>query len=262
MPSALRPRVLVCLLLQGTRLVKTVRFDTSTYLGDPRNAARIFNDKEADELVLLDITATPQRRGPNFELLKEIVTESFMPVAYGGGVRSVDEVKRIVGVGVEKVILNTAAVADPGLIEGAAREIGSQSVAVSLDVRKVVAQRTGYEVFTHGGQRPTGRDPAALARQMEAAGAGELLLTAVDRDGTMSGYDLSLIRAVASAVRVPVVACGGAGSVTDLAAALHAGAAAAAAGSMFVFHGRHRAVLISFPDEAELRAAFAGVARG
>jgi imidazole glycerol-phosphate synthase subunit HisF len=247
-----RTRVIPCLLLHGAGLVKTVGFRNPTYVGDPINAIKIFNDKEVDELVLLDIDASRERRGPRFDVIRDIASECFMPLGYGGGVRTVEEMRRVLATGVEKVIVNTAAAEDPSLVEAAAREFGSQSVVVSLDARRKLVG--GYEVRTVGGTRGTGLHPVEAARRMEASGAGEILLTSVDRDGTQKGYDLALTRMVADAVSVPVVACGGAGSVADMAAAVREGhASAVAAGSMFVFHGRHRAVLISYLSPAELR---------
>jgi len=238
------------LLLSGRGLVKTTGFKDPRYLGDPRNTVRIFNEKEVDELVLLDIRATVSDKRPQFDLIEEIVAEAFMPIGYGGGIRSLAECSRIFELGVEKIVLNTIAVQNPDFVTQAAREFGSQSVVVSLDARKKLL--SGYSVFTHAGTKSTGRDPASMAKTMEDAGAGELLVQSIDRDGTMKGYQLDLVRDVVDAVSVPVVACGGAGSVADLEAAVNAGASAAAAGSMFVFHGRHRAVLISFPTPQEL----------
>ena len=260
MPEAFRPRVIPCLLLRNTGLVKTVRFGDSTYLGDPRNVVKIFNEKEADELCLLDITATVEGRGPRMDLLREISSECFMPLAYGGGIRTAEEVKEIIGVGVEKVVINSAAVDRPDLVEEAARLAGSSSVVVSIDARKGGWARRGYEVYTHSGTRRTGLRPDDVARTVERAGAGEVLLNAIDRDGTMQGYDLELVRLVTDAVRIPVIACGGAGKVEDLFAVVREGrAAAAAAGSLFVFQGRHRAVLISYPRGKDLDAGFASV---
>lgn len=251
-----RTRIIPCLLLKNTGLVKTVRFKTPTYLGDPRNVVKIFNDKEADELVLLDITATLEGRGPRFDLIGEIASECFMPLGYGGGIRNVEEVKRLIGIGIEKVIVNSSAVGNPLLIEETAKVIGSQSVVVSIDVRQKFITRR-YELCTHSGTKGTGLDPVEFARQMEQAGAGEILLNSIDRDGVMNGYDLDLISRVAQAVRIPVVACGGAATVTDLAQAIHVGASAAAAGSMFVFQGKLKAVLISFPAPQALNQAIA-----
>lgn len=249
------PRVIPCLLLRNSGLVKTLKFKDPTYLGDPINIVKIFNDKEVDELVFLDITATVEGKSPPFELLSKVASEAFMPLGYGGGIRSLADIKTILGLGIEKVIINSYAVENPTFIREAAAFAGSQSVVVSLDVRKTLWGK--YEIYTHGGRNSTGLDPVAFAVQMEAAGAGELLLNAIDQDGVMQGYDLALIRHVTDAVSIPVVACGGARTTADLAAAIQqGGASAAAAGSMFVFHGPHRAVLISYPPYAELKTLF------
>jgi imidazole glycerol-phosphate synthase subunit HisF len=246
-------RVIPCLLLRSQGLVKTVRFRQPKYLGDPINVVRIFNDKEVDELVLLDITATPEGRGPQFGFIADLASECFMPLSYGGGVRSVDDVSRLCGLGVEKVAVNTRAVEHPEFVSAAAAVVGSSSVIVSIDVKRDFWGR--YRVYTNGGRVATGLDPVVHAVEMERRGAGEILLNSIDRDGTMEGYDLDLIRRVTQAVGVPVVACGGAGRVEDLAAAVQqGGAAAAGAGSMFVFTGPHRAVLISYPPPEVLRA--------
>ena len=239
-----------CLLLRNGSLVKTVRFEHPAYIGDPINAIRIFNELEVDELVFLDISATVEGRRPPFEAIEEIASECFMPVAYGGGVRSIDDIRAIFRLGVEKVVINTQAVAEPGFVTAAARHFGSQSIVVSIDARRTPA---GHEAFTHGGREATGLLAADVARRAAEGGAGEILLTSIDRDGTMQGDDLELIRGVADAVRVPVVACGGAGKVQDLGDAIkRGGAAAVAAGSMVVYFGRNRAVLINVPEKEEL----------
>lgn len=248
------PRVIPCLLLRGMGLVKTHKFAKPRYVGDPRNAARIFNEREVDELVFLDITATSQNHAPRLDIFAEVASECFMPVAFGGGVRSVDQVKEIIAVGAEKVILNSHAVQRPGFVEEAANQVGSQSVVVCLDVRRNFFGK--HQVFAAAGREKVSTDPIELARQMERAGAGELVVQSIDRDGTMSGYDLALIAAVADAVSIPVVALGGAGQVSDFAAAVEAGAAAAAAGSLFVFHGKERGVLINYPDRSQLETLF------
>lgn len=246
----LKTRVIPCLLLRNGGLVKTVGFKDPKYVGDPINAVRIFNEKEVDELVFLDIGATPAGKGPNFELLENIVSEAFMPFGYGGGVTTVAQIKQLYGMGIEKVVLNTAAETTPGLVTEAASIAGSSSVVVSVDVRR--NWRGKYTVHTKGGQRDTGRDPVEYAAKMAQAGAGEILLNSIDRDGTLSGYDLELIAMVAKAVDVPVVAVGGAGELRHFREAVDHGASAVGAGSLFVFHGRHRAVLITYPNYRDL----------
>lgn len=252
----IQTRVIPCLLLKGSGLVKTVRFKDPRYLGDPINIVRLFNDKEVDELVILDITATPEGRGPRMDLLATLTTECFMPLCYGGGVRTLDDMHALFSLGVEKVSLNTRALEDPALVTAAAERFGSQSVIVSMDVKRGLFG--GQKVVVRAGKQKTGRDPVEYAVEMERRGAGELLLNSVDRDGTMEGYDLELIRRVTAAVSVPVVACGGAGSVADLGRAVNeGGASAAAAGSLFVYQGPHRAVLVNYPEPRALQALFA-----
>jgi cyclase len=245
-------RVIPCLLLRGAGCVKTVRFRNPTYLGDPINIVRIFNDREVDELVVLDMDASREGRGPCFAGLVDLASECFMPLCCGGGVRSLDDMRRLFAIGVEKVAINTQAVLNPALVASAAREFGTQSVVVSIDVETDFLRRR--RVVTHGGRRSHPLDPVAHAREMERRGAGEVFLNSVDRDGTMAGYDLELIRDVAAGISVPVVACGGAGSLQDVTKALRAGAAAAAAGSLFSFAGANRAVLVNYPDRNELDA--------
>jgi cyclase len=244
------PRVIPCLLLKNNGLYKTVRFKEPRYVGDPINAVRILNDKEVDEIVFLDIEAARQKRSPNFDLIADIASEAFMPFAYGGGVTSVEQARRLFGIGVEKVVLNSSAVHTPGLVSDVSTIAGASSVVVSLDVKKSWLGR--YIVWTNAGTVNSGLDPAELALDMERRGAGEILLTSIDRDGVMGGYDLDLISLVASRVSIPVIACGGAGSLTHFSEALDRGASAVAAGSMFVFHGKHRAVLITYPDGQKL----------
>lgn len=246
-----------CLLLRGRGLVKTVRFRDARYVGDPINAVRIFNDKGVDELVFLDIAATFNGIEPNYPLLVDIAAEAFMPFAYGGGVRSVEQARRLVGMGVEKVIVNTAALDRPGLVEEMAGVLGSQSVVVAIDVHRGLLGR--YDVTSRSGTQRHGLDPVSWAVRVEALGAGELLLTSIERDGQMTGYDNDLVRRVSASVRIPVVACGGAGTLAHMSDAVHkGGASAVAAGSMFVYHGKHRAVLITYPSRDEL-ASIAGV---
>jgi cyclase len=246
-----KTRVIPVLLLRGKGLVKTVKFKEPKYIGDPINSVRIFNEKEVDELVFLDITATPECRGPNFELLADIAGEAFMPMAYGGGVTTLDHVKRIFTLGFEKVVINSAAYADQQLIRDAVAIYGSQGIVGCVDVRRTLLGR--YELSSHAGRTKQRANLKEHVQTLERLGVGEIIVNAVDRDGTQSGYDLKLIREVSSAVSVPVVACGGAAGLDDFAAAVNqGGASAVAAGSLFVFVGPHRAVLINYPDRADL----------
>lgn len=251
----LMTRVIPVLLLKGSGLVKTVKFKVPKYVGDPRNAVKIFNEKEVDELVVLDIAATTEAHRPQFELIREIVSEAFMPVAYGGGIRTIEDARTILSLGVEKIVLNSFAVENPLFVRKASETFGAQSVVVSIDVKKCFFGK--YEVYSNSGQRSGKHNPVSFARTMEEMGAGELVVQSIDRDGTMTGYDLDLIKAVSGAVKIPIIACGGAGTVDDLGKAVkEGGASAAAAGSLFVFHGRHRAVLISYPEQSTLKKIF------
>lgn len=256
----LQARIIPCLLLKGRGLYKTVKFKHPVYVGDPINAVRIFNEKGVDELVILDIEASAKGGGPNFDLLQDIASEAFVPLCYGGGVGSVDDMARLLRLGMEKVSLNTAAFESPGLVEAAVRQFGSQSVVASIDVKKTLLGR--YEVVTRCGTKSAKVDPVTAARNAEQMGAGEILLNAIDRDGTMQGLDIGLVRSVTTAVKIPVVAVGGAGSLSDIAAGIReGGASAVAAGSLFVFQGRHRAVLITYPSEAEINEALGAQAK-
>lgn len=245
------PRVMPCLLLKNGSLVKTIKFQDPRYIGDPINAVRIYNEKEVDELIFLDITATIEKRRPPFDVLTQIASECFMPVAYGGGIRDLDDAEAIFKLGIEKIAINSYAVEHPAFIRAAADKFGSQSIVVAIDVRK--KRSGGYEVVTRGGKHSTKLDPVKWAVQMAQTGAGEILLTAVDRDGTQEGYDIELIRSVTSVVNIPVIACGGASNLVDFANAVkQGGASACAAGSMVVYFGRNRAVLINYPERCEL----------
>jgi cyclase len=243
-------RVIPVLLLRGQGLVKTVEFKNPTYVGDPRNAVKIFSERMVDELVLLDIDATPENRRPRFDFVEEIVSEAFMPVAYGGGIRTTEDAHRMVSLGVEKVVINTRAIQHPTFIHELADSLGSQSVVVSLDVKR---DRLGrYRLCTHSGRVATRLSPTTFASEAERLGAGEVLINSIDRDGTMTGYDIPLVRSIADNLSVPLIACGGAGSLSDVRAVLdRGGASAAAAGSLFVFQGKHRSVLINYPDQVE-----------
>lgn len=247
----LKTRVMPCLLLRNRSLVKTVKFDNPNYVGDPVNTIRIFNEKEVDELILLDITATIENKKPHFRLIEEVASECFMPLTYGGGIRSIEDATRIFSLGVEKVAINSFAVENPAFTRELAALSGSQSIIVSIDVKKT--WRGGYTVYTRGGKYPTKYDPVEWAKRAQEEGAGEILLNSIDRDGTYEGYDIDLIKRVTSAVEVPVIACGGAGKLGDFKeAVMHGGAAAVAAGSMVVYQGKNRGVLINFPTRLEL----------
>jgi imidazole glycerol-phosphate synthase subunit HisF len=228
-----KTRVMPTLLYKDVGLVKGVQFNSWRRVGAATQAIKVYNMREVDELILLDIGATRSGREPDFELIDGLADDCFMPLTVGGGVRSVEDVQRLLQVGADKVAINTAAVRSPSLIGEAARRFGSQCVVVSIDARRSAAGE--YEVFTESGTVPTGLDPASLAHQVEELGAGEILLTSIDRDGTMTGYDLDLIARVAGAVSIPVVASGGAGTYDHMVEALHHGASAVAAASIFHF---------------------------
>lgn len=250
-----RPRVIPVLLLRSDGLLyKTVKFKKPKYVGDPRVAVKIFNDKGVDELAILDIEATKNRREPNYELLEEIASEAFMPISYGGGLRRLDQVRRVLRLGVEKVVFNSGVIGDESLLTETSRKYGASSVVASIDVKRMLR---GYRVWTHAGTVNTRRCPVATARQLVQAGAGEVLINSIERDGTFAGYDVDLVGQIARAVDVPVIACGGARDTRDLVRVVReGGASAAAAGSLFVFQLPHRAVLITYPKEGELDRLF------
>jgi cyclase len=247
-----RPRVIPSLLLKGAGLVKTVRFSNPRYIGDPINSVKLFNDLEVDELAILDIDAARDRRAPDLDRLAEIVSEAFMPIAYGGGVESPRQAEALFKRGAEKVIITTAAARNPAMLKGFVSAFGGQSIVGGIDVKSTWWRGRGY--FVAGGSERSGTDPATLARTFEDCGIGEILVNSIDRDGTMAGYDTELIRSVAGAVRIPVIASGGAGSLQHVRQAIDAGASAAAAGSLFVYKGPHRAVLVNYPSADELIA--------
>jgi cyclase len=241
------PRIIPVLLLKGRGLVKTVKFQKPVYVGDPMNAVKIFNEKEVDELIILDINASHQGAEPQYDFLQEIVSECFSPLGYGGGVTSIAQIKRIIQSGIEKVVINTACITLPNFLREAADNFGSSTIVSAMDIKKNLWGK--YTVYTHGGTRNTGIDPVKQAVALQQQGAGELFLNNIDADGTMKGYDHAILRKVVDAVDIPVIACGGASDMTDLFKAINeSGASAASAGSLFVFHGKHRAVLITYPE--------------
>jgi cyclase len=245
--------VIPSLLLKGEGLVKTINFKNPKYVGDPINAVRIFNEKEVHELVFLDITASIEKRSPRFDILSNIASECFMPLGYGGGIKTLEQARQLFSLGVEKIIINSYAIENPSFIRNLADMVGSQSVVVSIDVKKNFFGK--YETYTLSGTTKTPWDPISWAQEVERSGAGEIILNSIDKDGTMKGYDIPLIKNVSDSVNIPVVACGGAGTVKDFSTAVHEGGASAiAAGSMFVYYGKYRAVLINFPDDEELKS--------
>ena len=247
-----RIRIIPTLLIYKGGLIKSIKFKDYKYVGDPINAVKIFNEKEVDEIAVIDIEASKENRPPDIKQIAEIASEAFMPLSYGGGITKIEEIKQILYNGVEKIIINKTAHTNPKLITEAARLFGNQSVVISIDVKKTLFR--GNRVFTDNGKNNTGILPAVFAKQMEEAGAGEILLNSIDKDGTFEGYDLSLIKEVAEAVSIPVIAIGGASQITDFTKARDAGASAVAAGSMFVFQRPHKAVLISYPAQSDLKS--------
>jgi cyclase len=245
------PRIIPCLLIKDHGLVKTAKFRDPKYVGDPINAVRIFNEKEVDEIIVLDIDATRLKREPDFKLIEQLASECRMPLCYGGGVTTSDQIQRIIQLGVEKVAISTAAIENPGLVSEAAKFVGNQSIVVVLDI-KASPGNQNYEVWTHSGLRGTGRSPTEVAVQLESLGAGEIVINSIDKDGLMKGYDLDLVAKVREAVNVPLTVLGGAGSLKDIGKLISKyGVIGAAAGSLFVFKGIYRAVLINYPNRAE-----------
>jgi len=247
-------RVIPCLLLSPSRggLVKTLKFAKPKYVGDPINAVRIFNEKEVDELMVLDIDATREGRGPDFKAIEELASECFMPLCYGGGIRSAEDARTLFSLGVEKVSLQSAFTRNPGIAREIADRAGEQAVVISIDVKRNWMGKP--QLHSAAGIKPPFADWRDAVRQAVASGAGEILLNAVDRDGTLSGPDLQLIKEASEIADVPLIATGGISSLADMRAATDAGASAVAAGAYFVFQGPHRAVLITYPRYEELRA--------
>ncbi|MBM3206712.1 MAG: imidazole glycerol phosphate synthase subunit HisF [Candidatus Staskawiczbacteria bacterium] len=244
-----RKRIIPVLLLHGEGLVKTINFKSPKYIGDAVNSVKIFNDKEVDELALIDITPLDSRSVPNFKLLKEISSECFCPLSYGGKVRSIEQIRKILGIGVEKVIINSAAIEDPDFLISACMKFGSSTIVGSIDFRRDIFGR--QRVYTSNGRKNTDKTPMEVITLFEKCGVGEILLNSIDRDGTRKGFDLETINTLSNSVKVPVIACGGANSVDDFILALKNGASAVAAGTKFVFTGKHNAVLITYLSDDE-----------
>lgn len=247
----LYPRIIPCLLIRNKGLVKTVNFKNAKYVGDPINAVRIFNEKEADELMVLQIDVSSNNAEPDFKTIENLAAECRMPLCYGGGVKTTEQAQKIIGLGVEKVAISSAAVDCPELVSRIAREIGSQSVVVVIDVKK---KSTGenYEVWIHNGEKCTGKCPIEFAKQLEMMGVGEIVVNSIDNDGTMKGYDLVLIEKIRKSITVPITVLGGAGSLDNIGQLISKyGIIGAGAGSLFVFRGVYRAVLINYPSREE-----------
>ena len=246
----LKPRIIPCLLVKDGGLVKTINFKSPTYIGDPVNAVKIFNEKEADELFLLDIDATSNSFEPNYKMISQIATECRMPLCYGGGIQSVEQAKKIIGLGVEKLAISSGVLENHAMINDIASEVGSQSVSVVLDVKKKLFGE--YEVYTHNGLKRLNKDPFDLIPKIEDMGAGEIVINSIDNDGKMKGYDIDLAKKVRKITNIQLSISGGAGSLDDIKVLIEeCGVLGAIAGSLFVFKGRFKAVLINYPSSAD-----------
>jgi cyclase len=246
----LRPRVIPCLLVHDKGLVKTVQFKDPKYVGDPINAVRIFNEKESDELMVIDIDATKENREPDYKMIENLAAECRMPLCYGGGVKTVQQAHRIFSLGVEKIAISASAIQTPELVTAMAERVGSQSVVVVLDVKKKILG--GYELYTHNGKKSTGKNPVDFAIKMLVLGAGEIVVNSIDQDGMMKGYDLNIIDKIRKSISLPMTVLGGAGSLEDIGKLINQyGIIGAAAGSLFVFKGIYKAVLINYPNWEE-----------
>jgi len=250
--SVLKPRLIPILLLRERGLVKTVRFAKPQYLGDPLNALKIFNEKEVDELILLDIDRSKSGTEPDYAFLKEIASECFMPIAYGGGIANLETIRKLLRLGIEKVSINSCLAANPGFIREASREFGNSTIVVSMDVKRSGLFQRSAVHFNRSPQAQVPKDPKAFAQWAQAEGAGEIVVTSIANEGAMGGLDLSLVELVAKSVTIPVIAHGGVGSLADVKAGVAAGATAVAAGSFCVYHGPRKAVLISYPARKDL----------
>lgn len=255
----LRPRIIPCLLVHNTGLVKTIKFGDPKYVGDPINAVKIFNEKEVDELIVMDIDASVQKKEPDYTMIRNLAVECRMPFCYGGGIKTIEQVEKIISLGVEKVAISSEAIKNPKFVAQASGVVGSQSIVVVMDVQK--SKFFGkYELKTHNAQIKTGINPVDFARVMEDMGAGEVVINSIDNDGVMNGYDYELVRKVRQTINLPITVLGGAGSLKDIGALIYEhGIIGAAAGSLFVFKGKYRAVLINYPGREEKDALVANM---
>ena len=248
----LQTRVIPCLLLKDDSLVKTVNFKKPAYIGDPVNTARIFNELEVDELVLLDISATNNNRKPDFKILAELANECFMPLAYGGGINNFEDAKKIFQIGIEKVVINSIAFSKPAFITELAEHFGNQAIVASIDVKKNMFGK--FQVYSNSGTKKQKVDPVAWAQELEQLGVGEILLTAIHQEGTWMGFDINIIEKISNAVNIPVIANGGASSIEDIGKAVKQGnASAVSLGSMVVYQNKGMGVLVNFPDTKKLK---------
>jgi cyclase len=251
----LRPRIIPSLLYHDKGLVKTVNFKSPKYVGDPINAVRIFNEKEVDELVFFDIDATVLNKEPDYILIQKLANQSRMPLCYGGGVKNVEQAQRIFSLGIEKIAISSAVIQNPNLVSQIAERVGSQSVIVVLDIKRKMLG--GYEVYIHNGKKSTGINPLQFVKELEKLGAGEIIINSIDQDGVMKGYDLNLIDKIAEVISLPLTVLGGAGSITDIEKIIDKhGVIGVAAGSIFVFKGPYKAVLINYPTQMEKNKIF------
>jgi len=247
----LYPRIIPCLLVHNKGLVKTEKFKNPKYVGDPINAVKIFNEKEVDELIVLDIDASSRNLEPDYKMIENLAVECRMPFCYGGGIKTLEQAQRIFSLGVEKIAISSIAIENPPIVTAMANQVGNQSVVIVMDVKKKSFSNK-YEIWTYNGTKNTGLNPVDFAIEMEKLGAGEIVVNSIDNDGTMKGYDLSLIQSVRDAVNIPVTVLGGAGSLSDISAVIKKhGIIGIAAGSLFVFKGKYRAVLINYPNPSE-----------
>ena len=243
----LRPRIIPSLLMHDKGLVKTVKFKNPKYVGDPINAVKIFNEKEVDELAIFDIDSTVLGREPDYGLIEKLANQSRMPICYGGGVKTVEQAQKIFGLGIEKIALSSSVINDPKLISKISERVGSQSVIVVMDIKKKLLG--GYEIYTHNGKKSTGIDPVSFAIKVQELGAGEIIINSIDQDGMMKGFDMNMISKIRDVVNIPVTVLGGAGDINDIRTVIQKhGIIGVAAGSLFVFKGKYKAVLINYPD--------------
>ena len=252
----LRPRIIPCLLLIDNALYKTTNFSNPKYIGDPLNAVKIFNDKKADELIILDIYATVEKREPNYKLIEKIANASRMPICYGGGIKNINQITKIISLGIEKISLGSAIFTNPNLINEAKNKIGSQSIVAVMDVKQT-SLLGGKKVFINNGKKNTNLSPKEFAKKVTDFGAGEILINSIDKDGTLKNYDISLAKEIKYSTNIPISILGGAGSLEDIKMIIKAvGLIGCSAGSIFVFKGKYRAVLIQYPNKIEKENLF------